>query len=76
MDGGRFGGGFDPHYHRFETQERVMALQFGAVDKRLERIEALIEGLEKRLWMTVYGEVAVILTQDVQGLLEYVPKGG
>lgn len=76
MDGGRFGDGFDPHHHRFEAQERVMALQFGAVDKRLERIEALIEGLEKRLWMTVYGVVAVILTQAVQGLLEYGPKGG
>ena len=33
------------------------------MDRRLERIEALIEGLERRLWMTVYGVVAVILTQ-------------
>ena len=62
--------------HRFETQERIMALQFGGMEKRLERIEALIEGLERRLWMTVYGVVAVILTQAVQGILEFAPKGG
>lgn len=53
-----------------------MALQFGAVEKRLERIEVLIEGLERRLWMTVYGVVAVILTQAVQGIIEFAPKGG
>ena len=64
------------HDQRIEAQERIMALQFGQVDKRLERIEALIEGLERRLWATVYGVVAVILTQAVQGILEYAPKGG
>ncbi|MDO5657846.1 MAG: hypothetical protein Q4G36_05940 [Paracoccus sp. (in: a-proteobacteria)] len=69
------GAQFDLHHHRFEAQERVMALQFGAVEKRLERIETMIEGLEKRLWMTVYGVVGVILTQAVQSLIEYAPKG-
>ncbi|MDB6181501.1 GTA head formation protein, RCAP_rcc01685 family [Paracoccus fistulariae] len=64
------------HDQRFEAQERIMALQFGTMEKRLERIEALIEGLERRLWMTVYGVVAVILTQAVQGILEFAPKGG
>ena len=47
------------HEQKLEAQERIMALQFGQVDKRLERIEALIEGLEGRLWMTVYGVIAV-----------------
>ena len=64
------------HEQRLEAQERIMALQFGQVDRRLERIESLIEGLEKRLWMTVYGVVAVILTQAVQGILDFAPKGG
>ena len=63
------------HDARLEAQERIMALQFGTMEKRLERIEAMILGLEKRLWMTVYGVVAVILTQAVQGILDYVPKG-
>ncbi len=65
---------FEYHEQRFETTERIMALQFAQVEKRLERIEAMIIGLEKRLWMTVYGVVAVILTQAVQGVLEYGPK--
>ncbi|WP_112872717.1 MULTISPECIES: GTA head formation protein, RCAP_rcc01685 family [Paracoccus] len=64
------------HEQRLEAQERIMALQFGQVDRRLERIESLIEGLEKRLWMTVYGVVAVILTQAVQSILQFAPKGG
>ena len=76
MEGSRFvKEPFDWHDQRFDTQERIMALQFGQVERRLERIEGLIEGLERRLWMTVYGVVAVILTQAVQSILEYAPKG-
>lgn len=65
---------FEFHEHRFEATERIMELQFSQVDRRLGRIEVMIEGLERRLWMTVYGVVAVILTQAVQGILEYAPK--
>lgn len=76
MDGARFVERDGYANHRFETQERIMALQFGQVEKRLERIEALMGLLEKRLWITVYGVVAVILSQAVQSILTYVPKGG
>jgi hypothetical protein len=65
---------FEVHEQRFEATERIMELQFTHVDRRLEKIETMIERLEKRLWVTVYGVVAVILTQAVQGILEYVPK--
>lgn len=77
MEGSRFAerpGGWSDH--RFDTQERIMALQFGQVEKRLERIEMLMGALEKRLWITVYGVVAVILAQAVQSILEFAPKGG
>ena len=40
---------------------------------RLERIEAMMERLEKRLWFTVYGVVAVILAQAVQSFLVVTP---
>lgn len=77
MEGSRFlKEPFDYHERRFEAQDRIMALQFDQVDHRLERIEALIERLERRLWMTVYGVVAVILTQAVQGIINFTPKGG
>ncbi|MCB1399789.1 MAG: hypothetical protein KDJ82_07745 [Rhodobacteraceae bacterium] len=65
---------FEIHEQRFEATERIMDLQFSQVDRRLGRIETMIEGLERRLWMTVYGVVAVILTQAVQGILEYAPR--
>ena len=63
---------------RFGPTVHSPTIPYGEVDVlySLERIEALIEGLERRLWMTVYGVVAVILTQAVQSILEYAPKGG
>jgi len=60
--------------HRFEATEKIMAVQFEAVDRRLERIEAMILGVEKRLWMTVFGVVGVILSQAVQSILQFTPK--
>jgi hypothetical protein len=54
---------------RLEAHERVATLQFDGISKRLDRIESLIERLEKRLWLTVYGVVAVILAEAVQPLL-------
>ena len=54
---------------RLEAHERVATLQFEGISKRLDRIELLIERLEKRLWLTVYGVVAVILAEAVQPLL-------
>ncbi len=62
------------HEHRFEATERIMALQFETVEKRLERIEAMVGGVEKRLWMTVFGVVGGILSQAVQSLIEFGPK--
>lgn len=54
---------------RLEAHERVASLQFDGISKRLDRIEALMERLERRLWLTVYGVVAVILAQAVQPLI-------
>lgn len=55
---------------RLEAHERVAKLQFDSLNKRLDRIEALIERLEKRLWLTVYGVVGVILAQAFQSMIE------
>ncbi|WP_339107465.1 hypothetical protein [Thioclava sp. GXIMD4216] len=64
---------FDLHEERFNATEKIMELQFDQVERRLQRIEAMIEGLERRLWMAVYGVVAVVLSQAVYGLLDMVP---
>ena len=59
------------HEHRFDATERIMTLQFDTVERRLERIEAMILGVEKRLWMTVFGVVGVILSQTVQSIMQF-----
>ncbi|KMK67714.1 hypothetical protein [Puniceibacterium sp. IMCC21224] len=58
---------------RLEAHERVSSLQFANLAARLDRIELLIERLERRLWLTVYGVVAVILAQALNGLLNAAP---
>ena len=37
---------------------------------QLGKIEAMMERLERRLWLTVYGVVAVVLTQGTLSLLD------
>ncbi|SPF80837.1 GTA head formation protein, RCAP_rcc01685 family [Pseudoprimorskyibacter insulae] len=58
---------------RLEAHERVAGLQIAGLTDRLERIEALIERLERRLWLTVYGVVATVLAQAFEGLLRVAP---
>ena len=59
---------------RLEAHERVSALQFEALEARLVRLEAVLERLEKRLWLTVYGVAAVILSQAFMGFLNALPS--
>jgi hypothetical protein len=58
---------------RLEAHERVSHLQIEGLKHRAERLEALIEKLEKRLWLAVYGVVGMVLAQVVQSLLEMTP---
>ena len=58
---------------RLEARERVSAVMFETLTARLDRIEALMERLERRLWLTVYGIVGVILAQALQSVLDVVP---
>ena len=65
---------FDAATARIEANERLAQLQFDQLDDRLKRIEAMIERLERRLWIAVYGVVGVILAQGVAGLIDAAPK--
>ena len=51
---------------RLQAHEELNRLQIDGLNKRLDRIEQLIERLEKRLWLTMYGVLGVILTQALQ----------
>ncbi|MEL7153146.1 MAG: hypothetical protein AAFN51_04995 [Pseudomonadota bacterium] len=58
---------------RLEAHERLSAVHFENVSARLTRLEETMERLEKRLWLTVYGVVAVILTEAFQSIVNAVP---
>ena len=58
---------------RLEAHEQVAKLQFDGLNRRLDKIEVVMERLEKRLWLTVYGVVGLILAQALQSILASAP---
>jgi hypothetical protein len=58
---------------RLQAHERVSAIHHENLIQRLDRLEEMMERLERRLWLTVYGVVAVILAQGVQSFLVVQP---
>lgn len=58
---------------RLQAHERVSEIHHTNIMRRLDRLDAVIERLEKRLWLTVYGVVAVILAQAVMSFAAAVP---
>ncbi len=55
---------FDVHAVRMDAQERVFDERFVSLDRRLVRIEELLDRMEKRLWMAVSG-TAGLITADI-----------
>ena len=64
---------FDAAHARIEVNERVAEERWSALEFRLCRIEAMLERLERRLWLTVYGVLAAILAQVGVSLLPNLP---
>ncbi len=58
---------------RLEAHERVSEIHRVNMLKRMDQLEAMMERMERRLWLTVYGVVAVILAQAVQGVMVVTP---
>lgn len=58
---------------RIDANERVMDERWAALEFRLTRIEAAMERMEKRMWLTVYGVVAVILAEGAASVLSLTP---
>jgi hypothetical protein len=59
---------------RLEAHERLTAVHFDNLASRLTRLEEAAERLEKRLWLTVYGVVAVILATGFQSIMSAIPQ--
>jgi hypothetical protein len=58
---------------RIEAQERYTELQFAQVSAALAKIEAAMDRLERRLWVTVYGVTGVVLVEVVRSFLNLAP---
>ena len=58
---------------RLEAHERVAALQQAALEEKLARLEAVLERVERRLWLAVYGVAGVIFAKAFEGLMHAVP---
>ena len=54
---------------RLRSHEKLSQVYHDNLCRRLERMEEMIERLERRLWLTVYGVAAVILAQAFQSFL-------
>ncbi|HDZ80186.1 MAG TPA: hypothetical protein ENH56_02945 [Roseobacter sp.] len=58
---------------RLQAHEKVSEIHHENLLHRLDRLEEMMERLERRLWLAVYGVVAVILAQAMQSFLEVTP---
>lgn len=54
---------------RLSAHEKVIQIQLETLERRQQQLEQLLERMERRLWLTVYGVAAVILTRTFQSLL-------
>ena len=61
---------FDAAQARIEANERVAEERWAALDYRLGQIDAVLERLERRIWVGVYGVAAFLLAQMAEALMQ------
>lgn len=65
---------FDAAAARIEANERVSEERWAALDYRLSQIDAVLERLEKRIWVGVYGVAAFMLAQMAETVIRAAGK--
>ncbi|MBI1172273.1 hypothetical protein GC209_12805 [bacterium] len=65
---------FDATSARLEANERVAQERWAALDFRLQQIDTVLERLEKRIWIGVYGVAAFLLSQMAQAIIAAATK--
>ncbi len=60
---------FDMATARIEAHERLIDERWAGLERRLQSIEAMLERLERRLWLAVYGVVGFALSQGFLALM-------
>ena len=61
---------FDAAAARIEANERVAEERWAALDYRLGQIDAVLQRLEKRIWVGVYGVAAFLLAQMAEAVMQ------
>ena len=59
---------------RLEAHERLTDVHFQNLLRRIDRLEEMMERLERRLWLTVYGVVAAVLASGLQSIMAAIPQ--
>lgn len=65
---------FNATVAKVETFEKVNEERWKGLERRLNVIESMLERLEKRLWLAVYGIAAFVLTQGVYQIIQLNPN--
>jgi len=58
---------------KLDAHERVTQLRFEGISARLDRIEMMIERLERRVWIAVYGVAAAVLADFFLKFVQVTP---
>ncbi|MFN0114565.1 MAG: hypothetical protein ACKVPY_07815 [Paracoccaceae bacterium] len=58
---------------RVEAIDRIMGLQFDTMEKRLVRIEQMVQNIERRMWVAVFGVVGVVASELIQSAMRFGP---
>lgn len=59
---------------KVDTIEKVNEERWKNLERRFAVIEGMLERLEKRLWLAVYGIAAFILTQAIYSIIQINPS--
>jgi hypothetical protein len=65
---------FDAAHARIEANERVAKERWQALETRLRQIEAVLDRMERRIWMAVYGALLFMLAQGAGLVLDSLLK--
>ncbi len=60
---------FDVASARIDVTERINEERWAQLERRLNHIETMLDRLEKRIWVAVYGAASLILTDIAYGLI-------
>ena len=62
---------FDANRARIDANEKMFNQRWDALEQRLEKIEENIDRVDKRLWIMVYGIVAVVLSRTASSIIAF-----